>query len=410
MPEVDLEPQVIKAPEPFRLAPSLTLPRRLKVAMVGQKGLPATYGGVEHHVENLSKGLAGLGHEVTVFCRPYYSPDLQGNFKGSTSATFAYNGIELKLVKSWQTKHLDAISHSALSALISSLGDYDIIHFHGIGPSLASFLPGLFGKKVVATVHAFDFHQRKWGRFAKWCLKMGLRCALTFPQKTICVSKTIQANLGAGENLVYIPNGVKDPHRWGVDELDWIRSQGLEPGKYILFVGRLIEDKGCHLLCQAVREIGGGLSLAVAGDSSFSDDYVKRLKQTAGTETIFLGNVYNEKLSALYSNCAIFVLPSSVEGLPIVLIEAMKHGAPALVSDIPENMEILNGSGNFGPVGICFKNGDVQNLKDTIMANINSADFLRRLERNAREYVERKFNWQSIVAKTERVYFEVLGL
>lgn len=410
--KIDLEPQTVKKPTVSRIESHISPSSQLKVAMVGQKGLPATYGGIEHHVENLSAGLASLGHKVTVFCRRYYCADIDKypDVDMTGSETYSYKGLDLRIVRSLKTKHLDAITHATLSTLTALKDDFDIIHFHGIGPSFISFVPRLFAKKVVATVHAFDFRQKKWGRFAKFCLRMGLKSAVTFPQKTICVSKTILESLGGGKNMVYIPNGVKEPYVWGSSELDWIHSRGLEPGKYILFVGRLIEDKCCHLLSQAVKEIGGGLKLAVAGDSSFTDGYVEKLKQSAGPNTIFLGNVYNEKLSALYTNCALFVLPSSVEGLPIVLIEAMKHRAPVFVSDIPENMEILNNAGVYKPVGISFKNKDYESLKDAITKNLACPDFLHQIAKNAVEYVNESYSWQAIVKNTEGIYFDALGV
>lgn len=148
----------------------------------------------------------------------------------------------------------------------------------------------------------------------------------------------------------------------------------------------------------------------MAGDSSFTDGYVERLRQSAGPDTVFLGNVYNEKLSALYANCALFVLPSSVEGLPIVLIEAMKHKAPALVSDIPENMEILNSAGASKAVGISFRNKDVKSLKEAITKNLACPDFLHQIAENAIEYVNESYNWQTIVKKTQQVYFDALGV
>ncbi len=412
MPTVDLESKTAKKPPVSRTDTSFSPSRQLRIAMIGQKGLPATYGGVEHHVENLSVGLTSLGHKVTVFCRRYYCSEIDKHLNVETTGplTYSYKGLDLRIVKSLKTKHLDAITHATLSTLIALRDDFDIIHFHGIGPSFVSFVPRLFAKKVVATVHAFDFRQKKWGRFAKFCLRMGLKSAVTFPQKTICVSKTILGSLGGCKNTVYIPNGVKEPYVWSSNELDWIRSRGLEPGKYILFVGRLIEDKCCHLLSRVVKEIDDGLKLAVAGESSFTDGYVERLKRSAGPNTIFLGNVYNEKLSALYANCALFVLPSSVEGLPIVLIEAMKHGAPALVSDIPENMEILNSAGAYKPVGISFKNKDFESLKRAITENLARPEFLHLIAKNAINYVNENYNWQTIVKDTQSAYFDALGV
>ncbi len=383
--------------------------RRLKIAFIGQKGLPASYGGVEHHVENLSAGLAEQGHHVEVFCRPYYSGDLESNpkIKKSSSGQYKYRGINLSLTNSIQTKHFDAISHSALSTLVAARNGFDIVHYHGIGPSLVSFIPGIFGKRVVSTVHALDFRQKKWGTFAKLALKAGMNCAVKFPQKTICVSRTIQKYLGNPKSAVFIPNGVKEPLPWGNNEIEWIKSRGLIPGEYILFVGRLIEDKKCHLLSEAVHRIGG-VKLAVAGDSSFTDDYVTRLKGDAGSETIFLGSVYNEQLSALYANCKLFVLPSSVEGLPIVLIEALKHNAPVLASDIPENLEVLNGHPENKEIGLTFKNGDINLLEKNIRLALNNPQRLKKNVENGYQYVNDTYGWNSIVRKTEEVYFEAL--
>jgi len=170
----------------------------------------------------------------------------------------------------------------------------------------------------------------------------------------------------------------------------------------------LIEDKNCHLLSRAVHELGRGVKLAVAGDSSFTDSYVETLKRSAGPETVFLGNVYDEKLSALYANCALFVLPSSVEGLPLVLIEAMKHRAPVLASDIPENMEILEGNNGDGPLGLHFKDKDIQSLRNTLKFSLANQRLLKTMAENAYVYVNSEFNWQAIVKKTEQVYFKAL--
>lgn len=410
MSNIKTEPVVRKKTSVSPIKPYFLSRKTLKIAMIGQKGIPATYGGIENHVENLSVGLAQRGHQVTVFCRPYYSADLDDNpqIEKLDNGKYNYKSITLRSVRSLKTKHFDAITHSAISAAIASGTNFDIIHFHGIGPSLLSFIPGLIGKKVVATVHALDYRQKKWGWFAKGCLRAGLRSATTFPKKTICVSQSITDLLGNGNNLVNIPNGVKDPVEWGRDEFDWIQSQGLTPGKYILFVGRLIEDKGCHFLCQAVREIGNGLKLAIAGDSCFTDSYVGKLKQSAGGETLFLGNVYNEKLSALYANCAMFVLPSSVEGLPIVLIEAMKHRAPVLASDIPENMEVLNSNKDSLPIGTSFRDRNVQDLTDKITKCLGQSHFLNQMAERALKVVDNEYDWKNIVKRTEDVYFDVL--
>lgn len=382
----------------------------MKIAMVGQKGLPATYGGVEYHVESLATGLAALGHDVTVFCRPHYSPSLDANDLVDRARTgeYLFRGVSLSVLKSLNTKHLDAITHSAVSASVAAANGFDIVHYHGIGPSLVNWLPGLFGKKVVSTVHALDFRQKKWGRFARLCLRAGLKCSLRFPDRTICVSRNIESYVGPSHKTVYIPNGVSDPSPWGRSEVEWMHSRGLTEGKYILFVGRLIEDKGCHLLIRALQRLGRDFKLAVAGDSAFTDSYVSELKRMAGEETVFLGTVYGPRLSALYANCSLFVLPSAVEGLPIVLMEAMKHRAAVIASDIPENLEVLSAGNGASPAGILFRSGDEDSLAEKLKIALDNPDLLSRNVRTAYLHVQNRYSWKSIVKRTEEIYRQVL--
>lgn len=399
------EPKAISIPSPPRRGRPKAA-ESLRIAMIGQKGLPATYGGIEHHVEDLSERLAGMGHEITVFCRRYYSGELDNRLDilKNLDGNYIYKGIKLRLSGSIRTKHLDAITHSANSTMLADKRNFDIVHFHGIGQSFMSFIPALRGQKCVATIHALDYRQKKWGWFARICLRIGLRSALRFADKTICVSNTMRESLKNPPNSVYIPNGVKETLSWGPEELGWLDENGLSSNGYILFVGRLIEDKGCHLLCRAVNELGLDLKLAVAGSSSFTDDYVENLKKTAGPETVFLGNVYGRRLSALYQNCTLFVLPSAVEGLPIVMLEAMKHGAPVLVSDIPENLEILNRDKTSGEIGISFENGNVESLKSNILFALSNPEFLRRIASDAQDHVDVQYNMDRIAEMTNEVY------
>ncbi|UCD63927.1 MAG: glycosyltransferase family 4 protein [Candidatus Zixiibacteriota bacterium] len=388
----------------------LALKRRFRIAMVGQKGLPATYGGIEYHVENLSTRLAARGHDVTVFCRPHYSGSLDDNefVDRSRAGDYLFRGVSLSLLRSLNTKHLDAISHAALSTSVAAANGFDIIHYHGIGPSLVNWIPALLGKRVVSTVHALDFRQEKWGRFARTCLRAGLKCSLLFPDRTICVSRNIESYVGPSDKTVYIPNGVSEPSPWGRRETEWVRRQGLTGGKYVLFVGRLIADKGCHLLIRAVQKLGRDLKLAVAGESWHTDRYVRKLKGMAGEETVFLGTVHGPRLSALYANCALFVLPSAIEGLPIVLMEAMKHRAPVVASDIPENLEVLRSDGTGSPAGIVFRSGDEDSLAAGLKAALDDPDTARRNVHNAYLHVVERYGWESIVRRTENIYRDIM--
>mgnify|MGYP000296171205 CR=1 FL=1 len=379
----------------------------LKIAMIGQKGIPAIYGGVERHVENLSAELVRLGHEVTVYCRPYYCRNMSdfSNLEHPTGCR--YRGVKLVMLPSIRTKHLDAISHSILASLAAGLSDFDIVHFHGIGPSLVNILPKLTGKKVVSTIHALDYRQKKWGKVARLFLKLGFRLASKRSDRAICVSNTFLENIKSKERAIYIPNGVDEPSAWGIREKSWLRENGLDPGRYLLFVGRLIEDKRCHLLCRAIEQIEG-YKLAIAGQACFTDDYAVRLKNTAGPKSVFLGNVTGSKLSALYSNSALFVLPSIVEGASIAVLEAMSHGVPVLVSDIPENIQLVRPSEN-RKLGLLFRSSDDSHLLQMINYAISRREKLIGMARNAKIHVSENYSWPEIARKTQDVYYEVLN-
>lgn len=382
--------------------------RPLRIAMIGQKGIPATYGGVEHHVENLSAELVKLDHEVTVFCRPHYSQFWKEELQMERlDQAYFYRGIKLAMLPSAKTKHLDTISHSVLASFVASFAKFDIVHYHGIGPSLANILPWLFRKNIICTVHALDYRQKKWGPVARFFLRLGLRSALSHSKKLILVSSTFGSDIKGNSATVYIPNGVPEPLPWGIRELKWLREKGLEPHRYLLFVGRLIEDKRCHLLCQAIEQIEG-YRLAVAGDSCFTDDYAQRLRNNAGSKTIFLGNVYGSKLSALYANCALFILPSAVEGLPIVLLEAMRHGAPVLVSDIPENLQVVKPT-NEQNLGLTFRVDDQAHLLQMIKYANNRRDKILAMARRAKAVAAEYYTWPEIAKKVEQVYYDILN-
>jgi len=291
--------------------------------MIGQKGVPATFGGVERHVEELGAHLAQSGHEITVFTRPNYTEPTLGE----------HRGMRLKSLPTIGTKHLDAIVHSLLASCACWAGDYDIVHYHAIGPCLASPIARVRGRKVVATIHGQDWRRGKWGPLASTILRLAEWMALRVPHATICVSETLAATYRDTGHLVhYIPNGITiDPG----DDTTVLDEFGLLDRSYVLFAGRIVPEKGAHYLLEAYARVKPGLPLVVAGDSSNTDEYVRRLREEAAPGVLFTGYQYGAKLAALYRHAALFVLPSDLEGLPLVLLEALAYGTPVLASDIP---------------------------------------------------------------------------
>jgi glycosyltransferase involved in cell wall biosynthesis len=363
----------------------------MKIAMIGQKGIPATYGGIERHVEEVGARLAARGHEVTVYCRYYY-----------TRVKDRHRGVKLIRLPSIKTKHLDTATHCALSTLDVVLRGYDIVHFHALGPSLFSILPRLAGAKTLVTVHGLDWQREKWGRFASWVLKRCEYTAVSFPTRTIVVSRSLQEYFREkyGVESTVIPNGTNIPTPRALSKL---KKKGLEAGKYILFVGRLVPEKGCHFLIDAYKELDTDAKLVIAGGSSFSSEYVESLKQHASDRILLLDYVYGDALEELWSNALMVVLPSTLEGLSISLLEALSYGKCALVSDIPENLEVVE---DCAP---SFRSKDVDDLRSKMEALLASPELLAEYEEKAKEHILRRFTWDGVTNSIEQVYSELLA-
>ncbi len=364
----------------------------MKIAMVGQKGVPATYGGIERNVEEVGSRLAKMGHKVTVYCRLYYTK------RGGT-----YRGMRLIRLPSLNTKHFDTATHCLLSTMDSLFRDYDIVHFHALGPSVFAGLPKLKGAKTVVMVHGLDWQREKWGALASWVLKRCEYPAIHFPDKTVVVSKTLQRYFMEkySRQTVVIPNGTKVPVKRPASQ---IKKFGLEEGNYLLFVGRLVPEKGVHFLTEAFSKIDTDLKLVLAGGSSFSDGYVSQLRKHEGDKVVFLDYVYGDVLEELWSNAYMVVQPSTLEGLSISLLEALSYGRCVLISDIPENIEVV------GDCAPSFKTQDVVDLTQKLEALVGDRDLVRDFERKCLEHVSMKYSWDTIAASTEALYKELLGV
>ncbi len=358
--------------------------------MLGQKGIPATYGGIERHVEELATRLVERGHEVYVYCRPYY-----------TKMSGEYRGVKLVSIPSVRTKHLDTATHCALAVPHILAHDYDIVHFHALGPSMFASLPRYRGMKTAVTVHGLDWQREKWGSFATWVLRRCEYSSVFYPSRTIVVSKALREYFyeSRGVTVTYIPNGTVLPH---VREAQKIREMGVEPGSYILFVGRLVPEKGCHYLLDAYRNLNTDAELIVAGGTSFSSDYVDGLHAMGGEGIRFLGYVYGDVLDELYSNARIFVLPSDIEGLPIALLEAMSFGNCCLTSDIAENLEVI------GDCGMTFQKGDPGDLAAKLQVLLESPDRCVAMGDRARRHVLETYDWDGVTLHTEAIYYSML--
>lgn len=364
----------------------------MKIAMIGSKGIPATWGGIERHVEEISARLVQLGHEVTVYCRPYYTETLDEY----------YRGVRLKRLPTVQSKNLDAITHTLASTLHAIPRGYDILHYHAIGPATLSILGRITGQKTVVTVHGLDWQREKWGTNAKLFLQYGEKASVIFPNHTIAVSKYLKTYLEDKYHkpVSYIPNAVLPPV---VRLPNLIKEYGLGSRDYMLFVARLVPEKGCHFLIEAYERLKPGMKLVIAGGSSHSDEYVQELEKHASENIIFTGYVHGARLQELYSNAYCYVHPSTIEGLPFTLLEAVSYGNCVVASDIPPNAEVVEDT------GILFKTQSVDALCDALEKVIADPALARELAVKAETHGLAEYNYDSVTQKTEEAYRSILG-
>ncbi len=368
----------------------------MKIAMLGLKGIPATYGGIERHVEELSAQLALRGHDVTVYCRRHYTP-----------TPGPHRGVRLRVLPSLNTKRLDTVSHTALSALDALSCPYDIVHFHSIGASTLACIPraAFFRSwKVICTVHALDWQRRKWGPMARWCLRRAEWASGVFPHRVIAVSREMAERFRArGVAAEHIPNGVSSPEPGEMSDLAPLGVR--EPG-FILWMGRLVPEKRVEDLIHAFRRLPVARQLVIGGELDGNDPYTRRLLADAAGDAriLFTGGLYGPRKAAALRHAGIVALPSEVEGFPIVLLEAMRYGRPVVASDIAANLEALLPGQN----GFAFQVGNASALHAQLTWMLEHPAACNAAGRQA-EHDSAAWDWSPIADRTERLYFDAVG-
>ncbi len=365
----------------------------MKIAFIGQKGIPTAQGGIEKHVQELSIRLAKAGLNAVVYCRPHYTKNHNKNFQS----------VRLINLPSINTKRLDAITHTFFSTLHALFQDYDIIHYHGVGPSLLSWIPRIFKPKtkVVATFHCIDRQHQKWGPFSRLFLRLGEWTICHFPHRTIAVSKTLKKYCQFNKcAAIYIPNGVTIDRSKTKSNI--LTECKLTKNNYFLVVSRLVRHKGIHTLIRAFNKIKTKKKLVIVGASAKTNDYADYLKILAkdNKNIIFTGQKEKADLRTLFENAFLFIQPSEAEGLSIALLEAISYGLPVISSDIEENMEII------GSLGLRFKNKNSNDLKKQLAFSLKNPKLIRTMAIKAKKHVDLAYNWDNIAKKIIKVYQE----
>jgi glycosyltransferase involved in cell wall biosynthesis len=370
----------------------------MRIAMIGQRGVPATFGGVERHVEEIGSRLVERGHEVIVYARTNYVEELRDTWRG----------MSVRNLTTVDSKHLDAIVHSAKSTVAAMRAGVDVVHYHAVGPGLASPLPRFAGRaKVVQTIHGRDSERAKWGPAAQTVLRVAEWMSARVPDATVVVSRHLAEHYrrAYGRETTWIPNGVDAPTLR--DPAAIADRWGLTTGSYLLFVGRLVPEKAPDLLIRAFRRLPGELRLVIAGGSSFTDEFVAGLEREAAGDprVVLAGYVFGEELDELYTNAAAFVLPSFLEGLPLTLLEAASYGTPVVASDIPPHLEVV---GADAPGHRVFRSGDEAALAEALRRSIAETRVEREGAAAFRDEVLAAYRWDTITDMTEAVYRGIL--
>lgn len=371
--------------------------RETRVCVVGLRGIPGVMGGIESHCEQIFPRLKALSaeYDITIIGRRPYIAGMAYN----------YRGVRVVPLPAFKNKYLEAVSNTTLAVLYARFVlKAQILHIHGIGPALLGPLARFLGMKLVVTHHGKDFERQKWNAIAKATLRLGERCATASANRIIVVSKSVteelrRRNPGLGSRIAYIPNGATEfPEPTAQeDERSILEQFALEAGRYILAVGRLVPEKGLHYLIDAFEVANLDLKLAIVGKADHEDEYSRSLLRHGGDRIRFCGFQTHDMLRVLYRNAALFVLPSTHEGLPIAALEAANLGVPVLLSDIRPNLDIELPLTNY------FPTGDIVALRAKLRADYETF----RVDRRA---IARRFDWGSVSEATQRVYAAVASV
>ncbi len=368
---------------------------KLAVSMFGQKRL-SREGGIEIVVKELCTRLVQDGYPVTCYNRSGHHVS-GAEYDQKTE----YEGICQKKVPTIEGKGLAAVSSSFFAAFFSAIGHYDVVHIHAEGPAFFAWLPKLFRKRVVVTIHGIDWQREKWkSGFGSKFIRQGEKNAVKYADEIIVLSKGVQTYFKDtyGRETRFIPNGVNRPELRAARQI--AAKFGLEKDSYILFLGRLVPEKGIRYLVEAFKQVKTDKKLVIAGGSSDTESFMEELKELAKSDEriLFTDFVQGEILDELYSNAYLYTLPSDLEGMPLSLLEAMSYGNCCLVSNIPECTEVVEDK------ALIFKKSDVNDLRKKLQEACDEPEKVKALKEEAADFICRKYNWDEVVKETLELY------
>lgn len=364
---------------------------KCKVVMIGHKIIPSRQGGVEIVVDRLATGLAADGYEVEAY-----------NRGRSDNSEDYHNGVQIRHIPTPASSGLNAFVYACLATIRATVAGFDIYHFHAEGPCVMLWMPALMRRRsrIIVTIHGLDWQRAKWGRFASLVIRTGEKQAVKHADRIIVLSRNIQQYFADayGRKTEYVPNGVDRPERVSPELIT--ERFGLNGDDYILFVARIVPEKGLHYLIEAFKKIKTDKKLVIAGGSGQADDYMRRITEmTSGDDRIILtGFVEGKTLAELYSNAYLYVCPSDVEGMSLSLLEAASYGNCCLISDIPENVEVMEDH------SVTFLHGNTEDLRSRLEALIKSTGRVDSLRGSTSDFICSKYDWNRMITDTEELY------
>ena len=373
----------------------------MKVAMIGHKVVPSRRGGIENVLTSLCPLLAESDVDVTCYNR---STDKVENEYIDMVDHNKYRGVTLKKAWTIEAKGISAMISSFTAAISATFAGFDVLHFHAEGPCAAMWIPKMFGKRCVATVHGLDWQREKWsGSFASKYIKFGEKVMVKCADEIIVLSESAKAYFKETYNrdTVLIHNGIDKPTIKQAEKITEL--YGLSKGDYICTVSRLTAEKGLHYLIEAYNNIKTDKKLVIAGDTSDTDEYVAYIKQMAGDNPniIFTGFISGDILKEIYSNAYIVAVPSDIEGMSISLLEALAYGNAVLCSDIPENTLVTEDK------AINFKKSDVADLQNKLQNMCDDNLCVENLKHGVDDFILEKYNWNDVAVATRNLYEKV---
>ena len=374
--------------------------RPLRIAVLGTRGVPSSYSGIERVCETLYAVLAQRGHQVTVYCQQTAGPD----------EPVRHRGIHRRVVRAPRHRALETLAHTGVSlGHAIARGRYDLLHFHALAPCLFTPLAGIAGIPTVATVHGLDWQRAKWRGLAARVIRLAEQAMVRHAGEIICVSEALSAYYHEryGRPTTYVPNGIEiDPCPVLDDSV--LDRFGLRADRYVTFIGRLVPEKRVQDLIVAFGRLNHpGLRLAIVGDARHSAAYAEQLKLLVGgsDRVVFTGPQTGPALASLFARAAVYVSASELEGMPKAVLEAIGYGTPVVLSDIPAHRELLAGVDGARLVAP----GDVDGLIKNLRAVLAAAEHHRSVAAQARERAARRYAWASIADATEAVYQRLLA-